>query len=164
MKRLFAFALVLCLLFSMIGCRHKRDEAARIAFYYCVVQPAYSTGSTAISAEYRGGIEDVPLAQTLGLYLDGPLSADLRSPFPHGLRLLEAKLSGSTVHLTVSQELAELTGLELTMACGCLALTTMALTEAQQVEISAEAGLLDGQRSIIIDQNSLLLLDTVEGE
>ena len=64
-----------------------------------------------------------------------------------------------TVYVTLSPEITLLTGVDLTMACGCLTLTILSLTEAQQVQIRSVSGLLDGQRSITMDKNTLLLLD-----
>ncbi len=164
MKQILASILALALLLCLIGCR-KEPQQAGIPFYYCAAQPSYSTGSTAISPEYRRGVPQDSLFLALEVYLGGPASEELRSPFPEGLTLAAATQQGSTVYLTLSRELADLTDLELTIACGCLSLTAMALTQAERVEISAVSGLLNGQRSIVMDKNTLLLQDVAgEGE
>lgn len=165
MKRFFSLTLMIVLLVCIAGCRQESPESQGTAFYYCVAKPDYSTGSTAISEEYRSGVPEDSLLQALELYLAGPLSSGLQSPFPENLKLVDVYQEGSTVFLTFSRELAALTGLDLTVACGCLTLTTLALTDAQQVEIRTAAGLLDGQRAITMDKNTLLLVDSAaEGE
>lgn len=164
MKRFLSLTLALGLL-CLAGCRQEAPESQGTAFYYCVAQREYTTGSTALSAEYRSGVPRDALTEALDLYLAGPVSSELRSPFPEGLKMVGAYQEGSTVYLTLSPELTDLTGLELTLACGCLTLTTLALTGAEQVQIRAVSGLLDGQRAITMDKNTLLLLDTAtEGE
>ena len=164
MKQFCSFTLILAMLVCAVGCHQESSEPEEIAFYYCVSQPDYSIGSTALAPEYRGGVPQDSLHQTLELYLSGPLSSDLQSPFPQDLKLVGVNQNGSTIQLTFSPELATLTGLDLTIACGCLTLTTLALTSAQQVEIRTVSGLLDGQRTITMDKNTLLLLDTAQDE
>ena len=165
MKRVLSLVLILAALLSLSACLREDDQPEGMAFYYCAARSDYNVGSTALTAEYRTDVAEDPLQQALERYLDGPVSAELRSPFPEELKLMSAYREGSTVYLTFSRELTDLSGLELTMACGCLTLTTLALTGAQQVEIRSVSGLLDGQRAITMDKNTLLLMDTAaEGE
>ena len=70
----------------------------------------------------------------------------------------------NTLYVTVSKELAQLSGLELTLACSCLSMTCMELTGAENIVISAENSLLDGQKSITMNKDTLLLIDKAEGE
>lgn len=165
MKRIVSVALILACLLSITACNQEEAQPKGIAFYYCVTQDNYAIGSSVLSPEYRTDVAEDSLTQALERYLSGPISADLRSPFPQNLKLVGSYQQGSTVYLTLSAELADLSDLDLTIACGCLTLTTLALTDAQQVQIRTVAGLLDGQRAITMDKNTLLLLDTVtEGE
>lgn len=163
MKNVLCFFLILALLFAA-GCSNG-EKPEGTPFYYCVVNPSYSQGSTAINEEYRSEVPRDSLMATLEVYLRGPESSDLVSPFPDGLQVLSVSQEGDILLLTVSMELTTLSGLDLTMACGCLTLTCLALTDAEQVQISSIYGLLDGQRTITMDENTLLLLDAaVEGE
>lgn len=165
MKQFLSFILTLGLLFSMAACHQDAAEPQGAALYYRLAESDYSTGSAALSAEYRTDVPRDSLTQALKMYLNGPKSSDLQSPFPEGMKLIGAYQEGSTVYLTLSRELSDMTGLELTIACGCLTLTTLALTDAEQVQIQAVSGLLDGQGAITMDKNTLLLLDTAgEGE
>ena len=160
MKKILSLFLVIVLLISLVGCSREAPEPEGIPFYYCAAETSYSDGDSVITAEYRSSLQGDTLQETLENYLAGPLSRELRSPFPEGMRILAAWQDGSTVYVTVSRELTGLTGLELTIACGCLTLTCLALTDGTQVEISPIEGLLDGQRTITMDENTLLLLDT----
>ena len=165
MKRFLSTILILSFLLCTTSCYQEETEPKGIAFYYCVSQRDYTSGSTVLSAEHRADVPEDSLPQALELYLSGPLSPDLLSPFPQNLKILGAYQEGKTVYLTLSTELAGLSGIDLTIACGCLTLTTLAIANAEQVEIRTVSGLLDGQRTIIMDKNTLLLLDTtVEGE
>ncbi len=162
MKKILCFLLIGALLFAA-GCSRSQAEPQGTPFYYCTAEADYSSGSTAISREYRQDVPTHSLMGALELYLAGPQSSDLVAPFPEGMVILSAVLEGDTVLLTVSMELTALTGLDLTMACGCLTLTSLALTGARQVQISPIYGLLDGQRTITMDRNTLLLTDSSKG-
>ena len=158
MKRIICFILVLTLLF-VGGCSKKSKQNQGTPFYYCAASPSYSTNSCVILEEYRNDIPEVSLLEILECYLAGPQSSDLTTPFPKGLVILSAEQDGDLLQLVVSMEMTGLSGLELTLACGCLTLTCLALTDAQQVQITPIYGLLDGQRSITMDKNILLLFD-----
>ena len=165
MKKWIAAVLSLLCLAGLAGCQKEEPAAPGTAFYYCAADMAYGMDAAAIQAEYRQVDAQEPLPELLEYYLAGPASAALRSPFPAALRLLDASVEGSTVYITVTDALAALSGLELTLACSCISLTCMELTGAEAVVISAQDALLAGQKSITMDKNSILLLDTVsEGE
>lgn len=165
MKRWIALILIGLSLIHLAGCEKEAPAPAGPAFYYCTADISYSMDSTAIRAEYRENAAQNILQEMLVKYFAGPSSADLRSPFPIGMKLVEVRMDSGTVYITVSDALATLSGLELTLACSCITLTCLAYAGAEQVVISANDALLDGQKSIIMDQNTLLLLDTVlEGE
>ena len=93
------------------------------------------------------------------LYLAGPDNVELVSPFPNGLRLIRHHQEGETLYLLFSEELAQLSNLSLSMACGCITMTCLTLTDATQVTIEANESLLDGQKSITMERDSLILSD-----
>lgn len=165
MKRTICFLLSLLLLLIFCGCKKEvaQDEDS-ISFYYPLAELSYQAGSSAIAAEPRQNEQWGSWAQVLNIYLKGPLASTFYSPFPAGLQVTETRMENGTLHITVSQQLADLTGLPLTIACGSMAMTCLELTGAETVIIRAENGLLDGQKSITMDKNTLLLLDLAEGE
>ena len=162
----FCIMLAIVLLLSCVwGCQQETTEPAGIAFYYCVTDLTFGAQDSVITAEYRQNIPQDNWAQVLDLYLQGPTSDTLRSPFPAGLKTLKTTMENTTMYVTFSEKLASLSGLELTLACSCICMTCMALSGAETVVISAEDALLDGQKSITMDANTLLLLDIMpEGE
>ena len=93
------------------------------------------------------------------LYLAGPDNVELVSPFPNGLRLISHHQEGETLYLLFSEELSQLSNLSLSMACGCITMTCLTLTDATQVTIEANESLLDGHKSITMGQDSLILSD-----
>lgn len=166
MKRSFCCLLCCACLLLCIGCgKNSADSETGTAFFYPQAQLSYQPGSAAIGSELRSLENHGTWAQVLNIYFAGPQSEHLSSPFPAGLETRKTTIENGTLYITVSAHLAQLTGLELTMACSCLTLTCLELTGADTVVISAEDSLLDGQKTITMDKNTLLLLDSVlEGD
>lgn len=166
-KAICLFLCCICLLLCF-GCSEEAPDASEVPegplFYYPTAQLAYQPGSKAIDAEARVMPAQADLAQMLNIYFLGPETAQLLSPFPSGLRIVKTTVVDKTVYITVSDHLTELTGLALTMACSCLTLTTLELTGAENVVINAQDALLDGQKSITMDKNNLLLTDVWQEE
>jgi hypothetical protein len=131
-----------------------------VQFYYRNADISFESSSTVILSETIDceGLESH--VQCLQLYLQGPSSDRLVSPFPDGLQLRSVHMEGQDLIVVMSEELAQLSGLELMIACGCIASTCMELTGAQRIVIRAENERLDGKYEIILDKDSLLLLDT----
>lgn len=161
MKKLFVIILSVLLLVGICGCEKETPQPEGIAFYYCVSELSFGIYDSTIAAEYRQGIAKDNWAAILDVYLQGPKAEGLRSPFPVGLKTVATTMEQNTAYITVTEELASLSGLELTLACASLAMTCLELTGAETIVISADGALLDGQKSITMDANTLLLLDTV---
>ncbi len=162
-----AICLLLCCL-SLLLCFGCAEEVPEVPvgslFYYPAAQLVYQPGSRAIDSEARVMPEQADLTQMLNIYFLGPEAEHLLSPFPAGLRIVKTAIVDKTAYITVSDHLTELSGLALTMACGCLTLTTLELTGAENVVINAQDALLDGQKSITMDKNNLLLTDVWQEE
>lgn len=156
---------ILCILFLLSGCSQAAQYEKPVAFYYCASSYTYESGTAAIAAETREGAGMYSLEEYFRAYLAGPEDKDLVSPFPADLKLISIRQEGNMVFITLSEELAQLKNLSLSMACACITMTCLALTDAEQVTIEAENSLLDGQKSITMDKNSLLLADqSTEGK
>ncbi len=164
MKRFISIFLCFLCLTLCFGCAEDAPEPQEgTHFYYPLADLSFQPGSTCYDGEIRA-LDPKDWVQILNIYFAGPESEHLRSPFPAGLLAQQTVLEGDTVYITVSDHLATLTGLDLTMACGCLSLTAMELTGGQRVVINAEDALLDGQKSITMDKNNLLLADNWQEE
>ena len=64
--------------------------------------------------------------------------------------------------IVLSDEIAQLEGITLSIACGCLAKTVMALDDVYGVRIYAETMTLEHRDYIYMDFETLLLLDNNE--
>lgn len=150
---------ILCLLVLLSGCTPNTTFEKPITFYYCSSSYQYESGDAAINPETREGADLTSLDEILQLYLAGPEAEELVSPFPNGLRLISCTQEDDTLFLVFSEELAELTNLSLSMACGCITMTCLTLTDADQITIESVNSLLDGQKSITMSKDSLVLSD-----
>ena len=92
-------------------------------------------------------------------YLQGPNTDECVSPFPAGVSVLSIEQHDSKLSIQLSAPFAELSGIDLTLACACLSKTIMQLTQCTTVEISVPGATLNGSASIIMDEQHLLLLD-----
>ena len=152
-------AIFLSILLLLSSCSHSTAYEKPVTFYYCSAVFQYESGDSAIIAETREGADRSTLEEIMQLYLAGPDSQDLVSPFPSGLRLISYHQEDETLYLLFSEELSQLTNLSLSMACGCITMTCLTLTDATRITIEADDSLLDGQKSITMGRDSLILSD-----
>ena len=165
MRRYFAIILITLTMFSLCACKQDNTEFNEpVTFFYCcdVTNESVSddTFHNVFVAEIREGSgykDDLP--SLLTLYLQGPHSEELVSPFPTGLRVVSAYADSERVLIVFSDAIDSLTGLDLTIACSCLALTVFDSNECDYIEIAAETKPLDEQESIVITRDSLVLAD-----
>lgn len=93
-------------------------------------------------------------------YLKGPISQKLTAPFQRSVSIVSAERSGSQLQLQMTQELANLSGADLTVACACITLTCLEFPGVEAVSIRAVGSKLDGKTEILLNRNSLLLEDS----
>lgn len=149
MQRLIIIFLLLCLLLT--GCTDRFKEP--VTFYY--IRTGYDMDMSAIMGSERreaaGHRED--LSYLLALYLMGPAEEELRSPLPQGVSILSAEQTDSTVTLHLSNTDESMTDAQFTLACGCLTMTCLDLTEATHITI------ISGDRSVTMNADMLLTQD-----
>ena len=155
MKRLIAFLLILSLCLSLAACA----DPHAITFYYAREKTEYQYGAAdgvmvGESREAAGHVDD--LRYLLILYLHGPVSENLRSPFPAGTDLVELTQEGDSLTIRLSSIVSVLEGTDLTLACACLARTCFDLTDVRTVTILAK-GL--ETVSMTMERDDLLLTD-----
>ncbi len=155
MKRIVCLLLMFCLLFA--GCQYQETKMqAPGNFYYLRTEGAQAV----IGSESRETFgHEGDFFYLLAQYLHGPQSDSLRSILPSGTALMEAEVEGDLLTLTFSDDLARLTGLDLTLGCACLTLTCLDLFPVEQVRIQAQEETLDGERYIQMDESCLVLVD-----
>ncbi len=161
MKKILCAFLAVLLLCALTGCNKEKSELREpVKFYYCLSDPAYGAAPGVIGHEAResaGHAQD--FSYLLDVYLAGPESYTLRTPFPTGTALTGFSLDGKSAAVQLSTSFAKLSGISLTLACACITLTVWEISGAEQVSISVEGMMLDGNAQITMNRNSLLLLD-----
>lgn len=156
MKRLTALLLSILIL---CGCTSQQFMSPG-TFYYPSAEAHYKGSEGIIGSEQREleGIRN-DLGALLRLYLDGPASPELLAPLPSGTVLLDHTLFEQVLTLRFSRELSLLSGIELTVAAGCLARTFLPLTGAEQLILTADGALLNGNTSLTLTLDDLYLRD-----
>lgn len=161
MKYYIRTALVTAILLSFCACSQTDNaNTDTVFFYYPRDEITYWESDGVIASESRdsyGNVDD--LQYLLSLYLQGPVSSDLRSPFPEDLQLVRLNQDEQTIDIVLGSSLDRFSGLEKTLAYTCLAMTCLDLTGAASVRIATEAGLIAGESPIVMDRSSFLLLD-----
>ena len=162
MRKLIAIGLLLCLLLT--GCATEdQGLITELKFYYPLQETDYSMGSSYLRAELReGGGLDKNIANLLNLYLEGPVDKiTYRMPFQYNTRVVSVSREIGILNVTLSSGFATYTGLDLTIACACITLTCLELSNAETVRIRAQDTTLDGAEFIEMSRDSLLLIDFV---
>lgn len=170
MKRIVAAVLLLLLLPVLCACAPDKEIVSPVSFHYLrTPQPNgeihHGSADSVITAEIRESADHAKdYSYLLDIYLLGPLDANCRTPYPVGTFLEEFTLENGIAHITLSDNFGSLTGIDLTLACGCLTLTVMDLTGADTVIIRAEGTMLDGRESVTMDRSSIILTDNTVPE
>ena len=161
MKRILPFVFALLFALCCVGCESGDLEYNTPAtFYYCTGERNYASNSSVIDSEERT-INCAPndYKAIMRCYLEGPDHRDMYSPFPKDISVTELIVEEETTYITFSTNLSYLTGVDLTLACICIANTCFDLTHTQNVDISAEQALLDNAPSVFISYGSTLTSD-----
>ena len=162
MKKMTVFLLLTAILLSLMGCLEQKEPITTpVSFYYPRSEFTYGSTDSVTTAEVR----DAALFSNdhfaiLSAYLAGPKKEDLKSPFPTGTTLTQLSVANGTASIILSDHIAVLSGIDLTVACVCLTRTIMELTGAKRVEISAETKLLGGSKSITMDSSNVYLSES----
>ena len=155
MKQRILIFLSMLLLLSLTACGIHDN----VDFYYCRTNFIYNSQNSAISKETRdvtGHTEDLPYL--LALYLVGPLDENLQSPFPVNTRLINVTQEGSTLILQLSRQADMLNDSDFSLACACLTMTCIEISEASDVTIICE------DRTVTMNRDLLILHDVTTTE
>ena len=164
MKRLLCLLLALALLAGCTGSGTNEKESG-VRFYYRSADGDYFSEQGAMGFERRNLDENqADVDAMMALYLKGPLSPELTSPFPSGMRLVRSEMTSSEITLTFDDSLAALTGIGLRLACACIAKTVWEYSGCDTVTIRAQTLELDGKESIVIHPDKLVLKDHSAGQ
>ena len=161
MRKLFCMVLILCCLFGIVGCASDPTVPENSAVvYYQREKATYGADDSVIGATYldtEGRGKDYVFL--LNKYFHTIPGEGFTSVFPKGVSLKSFKLEGLTATVILSDKIADLTGMELTIALTCLTKTVMSVTGCHEVIISAYSKQLDGQKFITLNRDRYLLVD-----
>ena len=159
MKRL--LCILLLTVFLLSGCQNQSGYDAPVKFYYQRAQVSYFTDNGVIDYEiHEAQGYSTDYKYLLSLYLAGPEQPELKQIFPDNVTLVALELTENTAIVTLSDEIVRLTGLDLTIASACLSATVCEMTGVTSVTIRAANLLIDGNKSITMNRNHILLLDS----
>lgn len=148
MKRTLILLLV-CML-SLSGCGGKE----MVTFYYCQADYVYNNTESIIAGESRDiSSHSNDLNFLISLYLMGPAEKGFVSAFPADVKLLSLKNQENALYIELSQ-ISNFSEAEYVLACACMAMTCMELTDVNSVTITSDG------RSVTIDESNLTLYDT----
>ena len=120
-----------------------------------------SAGSDGVFAPEQRELEGIreDLGALLELYCRGPVTDGLECPLPHDSSLLSYSLEYDVLTLNFTPQLAQLEGIELTVAAGCLTRTFLDLTGAKKLVLRADGALLGSQTAMELSNGDLELHD-----
>ena len=160
MKRLLCLLLIILLFFA--GCQNNTKKDT-VTFYYKQSVIQYGTPDGVITGEVREEAGD--LKDLFFLYFMGPEDETLVLPCPSGTRLLDYSWNGDALSLTISEELARLDGMDLSIACACICKTCFDITGAQTVTITTPDSEVLNPVNFTLTRDNLVLFDELpEGE
>lgn len=146
---------MLLMALCLCGCAPVGESIKEPVTFYYVREQYKADMSQAIGTEIReaAGHRD-DLSYMLRLYLLGPTQEGLVSPLPRTILVQSAKIQGRSVVLTLSDTGKSLSDGEFSLACACLSLTCLDLTQARRVTI------ISGSRTVTMSQENLELFDS----
>ena len=163
MKRTICLLLFLSLLLCLPACAHHVDAPKEpVQFYYprYTDQFQYSAPDGVITHELReaAGYSD-RYSYLLNLYLRGPVSQGLRDPYPVGTSVISLETVADSAELILTDSFAQLSGMELTVACACLTLTVHSLTGTETLTITTQNKKLEPDGKIVMKLSDILFMD-----
>ena len=161
MKRILTFLLIISCFAGILGCSaDKTPPENSVAVFYKNDKTTFGTSNGVIAETYiQSSGHEAEYAFLLNQYLKTTPGEGLTSPYPKGVTLIHFKLEGLTAKVILNDRIAELSGMDLTIALTCLTQTVMSMTGCQEVIISASTKQLDGQNFVTLNRDSYLLMD-----
>ena len=164
MKKFISILLIVAFCLSISGCQQKTEPIkSPVTFYYSRAEFDHGNQDSVILGETResAGLKS-DLIKLLNEYLAGPLSDQLTSPSPGGTRVKNIWIENDVAILSVTDQMSLARGIQLTLACACLAKTFMEISGIETVKIQAQTVKLSATGYILIDKDNILLLDSTE--
>ena len=152
MKRFATLLLTAVLLLT--GCSFFSESQQPVLFYYQQAEYQLGKSDGAIAVEERDGTGHITDTDyLLRLYMAGPHSEELISPFPEDVQLTNIRTGKNVITLTLSGSPDALSDSEKILACSCLALTCLEITDSDSIMICW------GEDIITMNRSSMTLFD-----
>lgn len=154
MKRTICFLLILCLLLSgcsVIGERLKEP----VTFYYLCSEYQEKLCCVITSEEREASGHSQDLSYLLQLYLMGPVSDECRLPLRAGTQIQNITMKEARIEIQLSDTASTLSDIDFSLACACLTLTCLDVTDAESVTLKC------GSRASTMSRDTLTLYDTI---
>ena len=163
MRRLLCLWVLFCLLMGITACSNSnRSSQDDVIFYYCRKDLTFHESDSVIACETRSkkAIGD-DLGTVIHAYLSGPEDPNLTLLFPQNTTLTDIQIAEDTLHITISNNCANMNEVDLIRSCACLAQTLFPLTDATKIAIAAEDGFAQSDSPIVFTAESILTEDIV---
>ena len=161
MKQVISMLLCMCLVLPLFGCNQAVKIEKPVTYYYRRAELTHGVNDGVIAGEQRESLgHEGDIGYLLAQYISGPHSAAFDQTFPNNLFIVSLRNSNNIISIVFSYHLAELSGIDLTIACACITKTVIEMTGVEAVQISSAGELLDDYQFITMDKDSLLLLDS----
>ena len=161
MKKVISLLLGILIVLSFCACNSSNENFQEpINFYYCTEEITYNTKHGVVKPEIREGIiYSNNVQMMLRAYLEGPIDSSYVSYIPSEAKLVSFQRNNTEAFVTFSEEFAELTGIKLTTACSCVAMTISEYCGVDVLYIRAENSQLDNKDAIKISIADIVLMD-----
>lgn len=161
MRKITSFLLLLAAIVALFGCANPQTEFIEpVKFYYLRNELTYGKADSVIYHEFfEASGHSSDYVYLINHYLEGPQSDSLAHTFPRNVSVVSFQTEAGQAYLELTENFSFLSGMDLTIACACLTKTITELTGASALHISVEDALLDGNQTITMRMEDVLLLD-----
>ncbi len=159
MKKIVSLLLCASIMLTLCACQQTLVEKSG-AFYYRRIQPTYGSEDGIIAPEMRKfPVINNDLSEMMESYFHGPESRGLESPFPRNTHVISWGIQDNVLSLNLSEPFAALSGVDLTVACSCIARTFLEILPIERVTIQVMHQTLNGQKSISLSADDMSFMD-----
>lgn len=160
MKRVIALLSSLALLLALCACTSDSEPVTADGGYmlwYAVERGSNRSDSAAVYREMREWASTPSAYGLMETLLRGPQSEDLYSPFPSGVSIRFLITERETIWVNLSEEYGNLSGIDLTLADYCIALTLCQLPGIENVRITVEGETIHNRNRQTLREGDVLL-------
>ncbi len=156
MKRAILLITILAVFLSGCGSHVKFDKP--VTFYYLHADFQFGSSDSLFGTEIAES-QGLELIQVLNLYLSGPVSETLQSPFPNKVQILSLELHEGVMHLVMNDRFEDLNGIHLSVANACLFKTCDSLAGIWELQIRTAALPSDSNEVMILHEEDFVTYD-----